>query len=265
MPLKLNPYSKEFYTDSTEKLQVITVPTRSDNYTFLILNEEKTKAALVDSADHKVVPKTLRELNLELECILLTHHHFDHVEGLDVILSKHPHAKLYCSKKEAQRGVFSSPHTEVKEGDSIKLFGDSVKVMETPGHTVSHLSYCFTESKALFCGDTLFSLGCGRVFENEPGIFESYFNSFQALKKTVDKKSLVFCAHEYTEANLEFCETNNLTTPQARTELQNRLKNYNFERTVPSDFEFELNHNPFLKAESTQGLKNIRALKDNFT
>ena len=264
MPFPLKPYTKKYYIDQTKKLSVVTIPTRSDNYTFLVLNENKDKAILVDSADHKTVLKTLDDMKLELESVLLTHHHFDHVDGLDTILSKHPNSKLYCSKKDAMRGVFSSSYTEVKDGVELNIFGETVLVLETPGHTVSHLSYYFSESKALFCGDTLFSLGCGRVFEKESGIYESYFESMKNLKSNLTEETLVFCAHEYTKANLVFCEDKSLVPPSAKEEIHKRLARYNFERTIPSDFNFELKYNPFLKASSHEELKQIRTLKDNF-
>lgn len=264
MPFPLKPYTKDLYEDQTQRLLVLTVPTRSDNYTFFVVNKDKNKAILIDSADHKAVLKTLEQKNLELESILLTHHHFDHVDGLDVILSKHPKATLYCSKKEAQRGVFSAKSTTVEGGVTLDLFGESVQVIETPGHTVSHLSYYFSESEALFCGDTLFSLGCGRVFEKENDIFKRYFNSLERLTKTVSAQTKIFCAHEYTETNLKFCEKENLVGSNARVDLEKRLIINKNERTVPSDFSFELMHNPFLKASSPQELKKLRSLKDAF-
>lgn len=264
MPFHLKPYSKKHYEDQTKRLKVLTLPARSDNYTFLVLNENKNSAILVDSADHSVVLKALKALHLNLECVLLTHHHFDHVDGLDVILSEHPQAKLYCSEKDAKRGVFDSACTIVKEGDIIKLFDENVTVIETPGHTVSHLSYYFSESEALFCGDTLFSLGCGRVFEKETDIFKTYYKSLQSLKSIVKHSALVFCAHEYTKSNLKFCEQENLIFGDVYKDLRKRLKNFNHERTVPTQFDFELKHNPFLKACSHQELKRIRTLKDRF-
>ena len=264
MLLPLKPYSKKYYFDKTKRLEVVTIPTRSDNYTFLVLNEQKDKAILIDSADHTIVLDTLEHLKLKLECILLTHHHFDHVDGLDVILSKHPNANLYCSKTDANRGLFSSKSTEVKGTDQLDLFGEPVSIIDSSGHTISHLSYYFTHSEALFCGDTLFSLGCGRVFEKKPNILEIYFQTMKRLKHSVKPEALVFCAHEYTSDNLIFCEKENFVVDQARVELLERLLKNNFEKTVPSDFSFELQHNPFLNAPSSEQLKRIRTLKDNF-
>ena len=142
---------------------------------FLILSPDNNEAALVDCADHKMALKILSELNLSLKTIILTHHHFDHVDGLDVLLDQFPQADFYCTETDQKRQVFSSKGQWVQEGEKINIFGEMATVIFTPGHTTSHVSYHLKESDALFCGDLIFSLGCGRVFEAYDKVYEDFF------------------------------------------------------------------------------------------
>jgi len=262
--ITLKPYSKPYYIDKTKNLEVLTLPCRADNYTYLILSPEKKEAFLVDCADHKKTLQLLKDLNLSLKGILLTHHHFDHVDGLDVILKEHPEASFYCTRIDQERDVFDAKGQWVKEGDEIEIFGEKAEVFFTPGHTTSHVSYYLPESEALFCGDLIFSLGCGRVFEPYEEVYEDFFGSIQKMKSVTTDDTLIFCAHEYTKKNLEFHASLGLNLDHTVEELEKRCKSLNFERSVPAIMGFEKKYNAFLDAKSPESFKHVRDLKDQF-
>ena len=262
--ISLRPYSKKYYIDKSKRLKILTLPCLSDNYTFLILSPDKKEAFLVDCSDHKKVLQTLGDLGLSLKGILLTHHHFDHVDGLDVILKEHPTAEFYFTKTDQDRRVFESRGRWVNEADNIDVFGEKVKVFFTPGHTTSHVSYYLPKSDALFCGDLIFSLGCGRVFEPYDNVYEDFFESLQKIKSLTSNETLIFCAHEYTKKNLEFHASLGINLEQTLKELKERCESLNSERSIPTTMGFEKKHNAFLSAKSPDSFKNARKLKDQF-
>jgi hydroxyacylglutathione hydrolase len=262
--ISLRPYSKQFYEDLTESLSVLTLPCRSDNYTYLILSPGKDEAVLVDCADHKKTLDVLESLKLNLTSVLLTHHHFDHVDGLDVIFEHFPSAKFYCTKRDQERKVFKTQGEWVKEGDQIQIFDESAEVVFTPGHTTSHVSYYLKKSNALFCGDLIFSLGCGRVFEPYEQVYEDFFKSIEKVKRLTNDKTQIFCAHEYTKKNLEFHDSLGALNSDTVDKVRNRASAYLEERTVPTNFLFEKEHNVFLRARSSDEFKRYRELKDRF-
>ena len=134
----------------------------------------------------------------------------------------------------------------------------------TPGHTTSHVSYYLKESNALFCGDLIFSLGCGKVFEPYEEVYEDFFRSLKKVKNLTNDKTLIFCAHEYTKKNLEFHESLGLDLHKTLEQLKNKLKAFNYERTIPTSISYENDHNAFFKAKSSNQFKHIRDLKDSF-
>lgn len=262
--IDIKPYTKNYYVDKTENLEVLTIPCRSDNYTYLVISPDKKKATLVDCADHEKTLKLLDDLNLDLKFILLTHHHFDHVDGLDKIITKHPNCEFYCTEEDQKRNVFSTKGTWVEDSDEIQIFGDTIKVIETPGHTTSLVSYHFEKSNALFCGDLIFSLGCGRVFEHYPDVFKDFYESIEKVKNATNDETLIFCAHEYTKTNLEFHNAKNILKDNTIKALQYRIDNFSGERSVPTIMGFEKEHNAFLNTENFKFFEAIRKLKDTF-
>ncbi len=228
-------------TSSTSNMSLPTITPISafeDNYIWLIRHQQH--AIVVDPGDAQPVIEILREQQLTLTHILVTHHHADHIGGVDALLARWPMVQVYAPAKER----YSFAHIAVSEGDDIHLspYGLQLKVMEIPGHTLGHIAY-YGQS-LLFCGDTLFGAGCGRLFE---GTAEQLYHSLQRLA-SLPSDTQVFCTHEYTQRNIDFAlqfEPNNqaLIARAAQT-AQIRKKNL---ASLPSTIALELATNPFLR------------------
>ena len=173
--------------------QVIPIPAFRDNYIWLLQREDH--AVVVDPGDAAPVLAYLESHGLNLDAILVTHHHSDHIGGIDALLAQHA-AKVYAPAQER----YQFPHQAVREGDMVELPGllTAFQVMETPGHTFGHAVYY--GANHLFCGDTLFSCGCGRLFE---GTCQQLYHSLQRLAN-LPGSTLVYCTHEYTVQNCRF-------------------------------------------------------------
>ncbi|MEE2654683.1 MAG: hydroxyacylglutathione hydrolase [Pseudomonadota bacterium] len=253
-------------------LEIEQIPTRTDNYVYLIKESGQGKVGVVDPSDADPVIEVLNRLGWELTHIINTHHHNDHTGG-NLELKK----KYGCSVVGplADHDRIAGIDIDVGDGDTY-MFGDlEAKIYDTPGHTRGHIAYWFEECSALFCGDTLFALGCGRVFE---GTFEQMWESLGKLRALPDN-TMVYCAHEYTQANAKFAitiETDNTALLERASEID--ALRANNERTVPSLLGLEKATNPFLRADiasvaNAVGLPSgtpvevfgeIRKRKDNF-
>jgi hydroxyacylglutathione hydrolase len=253
-------------------LEIEQIPTRSDNYVYLIRESGQGKVGVVDPSDAEPVIEALDRLGWTLTHILNTHHHNDHTGG-NLELKEKYGCEVVGPLADHDR--IAGIDIDVADGDTY-TFGDAVaKVYDTPGHTRGHIGFWFEESKALFCGDTLFALGCGRVFE---GTFEQMWESLGKLRALPDD-TMVYCAHEYTQANAKFAvtiETGNQALIDRAAEID-ALRAEN-KRTVPSLLGLEKETNPFLRADVASvaeavGLPNgspvdvfseVRTRKDNF-
>ena len=173
-------------------MKIFHIPAFTDNYIWCI--QENNKLAVVDPGDSKELLNLIKDNDLILEDILITHHHFDHTGGLED-LHKLVKGNIYGPK---QSNKFINKF--VSENDEIEVLGNKYKIFETPGHTLDHISYYSEDINSLFCGDTLFSGGCGRAFE---GTFKQLHNSIQKLNG-LPETTLIYAAHEYTVSNLEF-------------------------------------------------------------
>lgn len=260
-------------------MNIIPIPAFNDNYLWLGINEDQSSAFVVDPGDSAPVLDYLTSNNLKLNAILLTHHHPDHVGGVDALVQQ-----FGCPVYGPATERFTQVTHPVSEGDSFSLLNADFDVFETPGHTIDHISY-FSDSlapdgkPALFCGDTLFAGGCGRLFEGTPS---QMLNSLDKLA-TLPPSTLVFCAHEYTMANLEFAlavEPENISL-QARQENCAEMRRLG-KPTVPSTMADEIATNPFMRTlcpeveksaadHSGRGLADqvsvfaaVRQWKDNF-
>ncbi len=226
-------------------IQIQPIAAFSDNYIWLLFNPQSRQACVVDPGDAQPVLTTLKELDLELTDVLITHHHFDHVGGLKELEDAYS-PRVYGPSNPAITGISDT----VTAGDTVAVLGVDFKVHEVPGHTLDHIAY-FHDGKEplLFCGDTLFAGGCGRVFEGTPGMMHKSLQSLAILPST----TRVYCAHEYTLANLAFA----LAVEPGNTALQQRIveaevSRANNQPTVPSDISLELATNPFLRCSNAQ-------------
>jgi hydroxyacylglutathione hydrolase len=220
-------------------LEIFPIPAFADNYIWLLSNG--SHAVVVDPGDAAPVIALLDNLSLSLDAILITHHHADHTGGVEQLLQHWP-ARVYAPKHEQ----FSFPHTAVEENNVIHLesINLDLHIMEVPGHTLGHVAYY--GANYLFCGDTLFGGGCGRLFEGTP---EQMFNSLQRFAK-LPGNTAVYCTHEYTEHNLRFAAMlepgNELLNKRQADARELRLAG---QPTLPSTINLELKTNPFLRCD----------------
>jgi hydroxyacylglutathione hydrolase len=234
-------------------LNIIPIPAFDDNYIWLLhLNGY---AVVVDPGDATPVIEVLQKLNLRLSAILITHHHNDHIDGVSNLL-RHQAAPVYAPKYEK----FDFEHIELVKGDKIELpdIAQSFRIMWLPGHTLGHIAY--VNDEYLFCGDTLFGAGCGRLFEGTPA---QMLASLGSLKK-LNPITKIFCTHEYTAKNIAFA----LTLEPDNADLQRRASTVKQLRqlqlpSLPSNLALELATNPFLRCDQAAVIKNSHAEKSD--
>ena len=223
-------------------MNILQIPAFSDNY-FWILYENNNKSAVeVDPGDHIPVINALQDNNLILSDILITHHHNDHIGGISELKKCFPNVNIYGpSDDRIPANIFLEDQQVVK----LNSLNEEFKVIDVKGHTNSHIAYYF--DKKLFCGDTLFSCGCGRLFEG------SYTDMHKALTKIrkLPKETMIYCAHEYTLDNIGFAkliDPENVYLLKREEEVKNILKNGGY--SIPSLLENELQINPFLRFDN---------------
>ncbi|MEH2175412.1 hydroxyacylglutathione hydrolase [Nostoc sp.] len=257
-------------------MQVIRLEALSDNYIFLLVDRQKQIAAVVDPAEAEPVLKQLAQLKVELVSIFNTHHHNDHVGGNQQLIKHFPEVTVYGGVED--RGRIPGQQVFLQQGDRVQFADRTAEVIFVPGHTRAHIAYYFSPEKAgetgdLFCGDTLFSGGCGRLFEGTP---TQMVDSLSKLRSLPDD-TRIWCAHEYTLGNLQFA----LTVDGDNADLQkrfNEVKTYRSrgEATIPSLLGIEKRTNPFLRwdqpslqstvkgSDGVQTFARIREMKNNF-
>ncbi len=221
-------------------LQIRPIPAFSDNYIWLLTEEDSSTAVVVDPGDADPVLEKLGTERRTLASILITHHHHDHIGGLDDLLAAFPKARVYGPDDRRIPDLTD----RLGEGDVVQPagLGTRFRVMEVPGHTATHIAYL--GAGRLFCGDTLFAAGCGRVFD---GTFEQLAHSLERIA-ALSGETLCYCAHEYTLANLGFARwvepDSAALAARLRIEQERRAAG---QPTVPSQLEVELATNPFLR------------------
>ncbi len=239
-------------------LEIELLPILGDNYCFILREPESGMTAVVDPGTDRPVAARLDAIGHGLDWILITHHHADHTGG-NLALRERFGCRIAGPAAEAA-GV-PGIDLELHHGDSFALGAETAAIIETPGHTRGHISYHFPKSRALFCGDTMFVLGCGRLFEGDATMMFASFARLLAL----DDATRVYCGHEYTMSNLEFAlsvESDNPALLARAKEIEaTRAKN---EPTVPSTIGQERATNPFARATSAAEFGRLRTLKDQF-
>ncbi len=264
-------------TATFEKADLVTLeirqfPCLSDNYGFLIRDQESGAVATIDTPDAEEINRRLDAAGWRLTHILNTHHHFDHAGG-NLALKEMWNCEIIGPRAEATR--IPGIDRKVGDGDIVTLGATTAQVFDTPGHTLGHIIYYFAEDGAAFVGDTIFAMGCGRLFEGTPA---QMWHSLQKIT-ALPAETKLYCAHEYTKANAAFARS---VDPE-NAALQKRSADVEALRarntpTVPTTLALELATNPFLRAgdialQKTVGLEGAspvdvfaktRALKDAF-
>ena len=220
-----------------------------DNYIWLMTTNEGS--IVVDPGENINLLKVIEKKNIKLDAILVTHHHYDHTGGIKELLTKYPNLKVYGPNNNVD--LIKS---RLVDGELLNVIGVDFEVIEIPGHTLDHIAYYanINNSPLLFCGDTLFAGGCGRVFE---GTFDQMYESLMKLKK-LPQNTRIYCGHEYTINNLKFAkavEPDNIDLIARYNDAIDLRKN-NIP-TLPSTLSIELKTNPFLRAEKNNVQKII--------
>lgn len=223
------------------RLEIEQIPALSDNYVYLVHEPQAGVTAVVDPAVAEPVLERLRARGWKLDWILTTHHHADHTGG-NLELKRATGCRIAGSKKDAAR-IPGLDHGLV-EGDRFELGQAQAEIFETPGHTSGHISFWFEDARALFCADTLFSLGCGRLFEGTPALMWSSLSKFAPLPDDTN----VWCGHEYTQSNARFALTVDPDNPDLRRRAEEVERTRAEGRpTVPTTLGLERRTNPFLR------------------
>ena len=229
-----------------------------DNYSYVIIDEKYNHACVVDPSEAEPIINFVESKNIKLKFVLNTHHHYDHVGGNNDLKKKYK-IKIVGFKNDKQR----IPNIDILlENNQIwKSENFEAKIIHIPGHTSGHICFYFIKEKIAFTGDTLFSLGCGRIFE---GTYEQMYNSLNKLKK-LPPDTKIYCGHEYTLQNSLFCskyDKNNKNLEKKILEINDKMKK-NLP-TIPSTIKEELTYNIFLRAKNLKDFSKLRDLKDNF-
>jgi len=239
-------------------MRVEIIPCLQDNYSYLIIDESNKTASVIDPSEAKPIINFIEKENINLKYILNTHHHYDHIGG-NKDLKKKYNSVVIGYKDDASRipGIdILLNNNQIWKADNFEA-----KIMHIPGHTTGHISFHFFKEKLIFTGDTLFSLGCGKIFE---GTYQDMFDSLNQIKK-LPQDTKIYCGHEYTLQNSKFCikhDPENLNLKNKIVEIKKKLEN-NIP-TIPSTLKDENECNIFLRAKDVKSFSKLRDLKDNF-
>ena len=239
-------------------MKIKIIPCLKDNYSYLMIDESNNTACVIDPSEAEPIINFLEKENINLRYILNTHHHFDHIGGNQDLKKKY-NSIVVGYKNDSKR----IPEIEilVEDGQIWKADNFEAEVIHIPGHTNGHIGFYFFKDKLIFTGDTLFSLGCGRIFE---GTYEEMFNSLNKIK-SLPEDTKIYCGHEYTLQNSNFCihhDPKNLNLLNKITKIKEKIKK-NLP-TIPSILKDEMECNIFLRAKNVESFSKLRDLKDNF-
>ena len=239
-------------------MKVEIIPCLKDNYSYLIIDETNNDACVVDPSEAKPVINFIEKEKINLKYILNTHHHFDHIGGNKELKRKY-NSIVVGYKYDADR--IPEINILVEDNQIWKRDNFEAKIIHIPGHTTGHISFYFFNEKIIFTGDTLFSLGCGKIFE---GTYKEMFTSLSKIKE-LPENTKIYCGHEYTLQNSKFCiehDPQNLNLQNKITKIKEKLKNNT--PTIPSTLKDEKECNVFLRAKNVESFSKLRDLKDNF-
>ncbi|HEU4428917.1 MAG TPA: hydroxyacylglutathione hydrolase [Myxococcota bacterium] len=250
-------------------LRIERIPTLRDNYTYLLVCEQSGEAAVVDAPEFEPVVRRVEASGAAVKKILSTHHHPDHAAA-NPELAKRYGAPVYGHRSDADR--LAGFTNGLEEGDTITVGRETARILFIPAHTRGHIAYVFDGAKAVFCGDTLFAAGCGRLFEGTP---EMMYRALVEKLGQLPGDTRVFCGHEYTAGNLRFAahvEPDNAAVKAAVARVTkiraNAAPDWHdakpAEMVVPTTIADEHATNPFLRAASIEELGRRRAAKDKF-
>ena len=253
-------------------LQVNLVHCLSDNYSYIISNPITKKAIVIDPAEAEPVINSIEKLGLKLEYILITHHHADHVGGNNELKAKY-NCKIIGFIGDSSR--IPGIDIQIKDKEIFNFEDEEIELNFAPGHTSGHIFYFFKKNKLAFVGDVVFSLGCGRIFE---GTSKQMYDSVMKIK-SLPEDTKIYCGHEYTESNLEFClvyDSDNHNLKKREIEIR-KLRQKGLP-TIPTTISDEKMNNIFFRCDEDTIIKNLdlegsepqtvfkklRELKDNF-
>ena len=238
------------------KIQIIRC--LQDNYSYLIIDETNLNACVVDPSESEPIINFVESNNINLKYILNTHHHFDHVDG-NIELKKKYNSNIVGFKGDKDR--IPEINILVDDQEIWKEDNFEAKIIHIPGHTTGHIAFYFFNEKIIFTGDTLFSLGCGKIFE---GTYKEMFESLSKIKN-LPEDTKIYCGHEYTLQNSKFCiehDPQNQDLQKKITKINEKLKKN--VPTIPSILKDEKECNIFLRAKNVESFSKLRDLKDNF-
>ena len=239
-------------------MRIEIIPCLQDNYSYLIIDESNNSACVIDPSEADPIISFVEKNNIKLQYILNTHHHFDHIGG-NKELKKKFGSTVLGFKEDSHR----IPEIDILlEDDQIwKAQNFIAKIIHIPGHTLGHICFYFFNEKLIFTGDTLFSLGCGKIFE---GTYKQMYDSLNKIK-SLPKETKIYCGHEYTLNNSKFCikhDSENLELKKKINNISKKIKNGL--PTIPTTIKEELDCNIFLRTEDLESFSKLRDLKDNF-
>ena len=239
-------------------MKIEIIPCLQDNYSYLIIDKKNNTACVVDPSEADPVIKYLENNNIKLKFILNTHHHYDHVGGNEKLKEKYG-ASVVGYKGDKKR----IPKIDILVNDQETWIYENfeAKVIHVPGHTLGHICFYFYKEQSVFTGDTLFSLGCGRIFE---GTYAQMFSSLMKLKE-LPQNTKIYCGHEYTKQNSRFCIANDEDNKKLKAKINDiEIKLKKGLSTIPSTIQDELDCNIFLRSNNVETFSKLRDLKDNF-
>ena len=233
-------------------LEITIIKCLSDNYSYLVRDTKTNLVGVIDPSEFSPVDIEISKSYKKLDFILNTHHHNDHVGG-NIDLKKKYNSKIICSSYDEKK----IPGVDIKksDGDQFSLGETNFKIIHIPGHTLGHIALYSEKANVIFTGDTLFSLGCGRIFE---GTFEQMFESLEKIKN-LPKNTMLYCGHEYTEKNGQFC----ISIDKENVRLRNRINDVKNKAqkklpTLPVSLGEEIETNIFLRCDDKKIKNNLK-------